>query len=396
VINAGFEITELVHPSKQYQDNEKRGNGDLDHYHSYDELSSFLDSMQQNYPSIAKKISIGTSVQGKQLWGMRITDNINVKEFEPEFKYIANMHGDETVGREITIALIQLLLTAYGQSESVNSYGPQVTKLVDNTDIYIIPSMNPDGFERGTRSNKNLLDLNRNFPDLRFPGRSTGSIQPETNSVMNFTLHHNFVLSANFHGGSVVANYPYDGNTDRISGRKDPTPDDDLFQYISLVYSNAHRTMHLSSEFPNGITNGAEWYVLYGGMQDWNYKGAGCMEITIELSDIKYPLSRDLPQYWNDNRNAMLAYMEQVHTGIKGTIQDINGNPIGGATITVQGRDFQTTSEPTFGGYYRLLRPGMYQITVSASGFISKTQQVNVPFGQKIFEAVQVNFRLSH
>lgn len=64
--------------------------------------------------------------------------------------------------------------------------------------------------------------------------------------------------------------------------------------------------------FKGGITNGAKWYIVTGGMQDWNYLVAGCMEVTLELGCYKYPLEKDLPQYWMDNKEAFLTYMEQV------------------------------------------------------------------------------------
>jgi len=76
--------------------------------------------------------------------------------------------------------------------------------------------MNPDGFEQRTRANSVGVDLNRNFPD-RFAGRTkrsappAHSVEPETEAVMRWTAQHNFVLCANFHGGSVVVNYPFDG-----------------------------------------------------------------------------------------------------------------------------------------------------------------------------------------
>lgn len=135
---------------------------------------------------------------------------------------------------------------------------------------------------------------------------------------MAWSLSRHFVLSANFHGGDVVANYPFDG-TKNGSSVYSACPDDDVFRNISLVYSMTHPTMHKSRSFPNGITNGADWYVLYGGMQDWNYLNTGDFEITVELSTIKWPAASMLPSYWSDNKAAMLAYLMQVHKGVKGT-----------------------------------------------------------------------------
>lgn len=87
------------------------------------------------------------------------------------------------------------------------------------------------------------------------------------------------------------------------------SPDDDVFRHLSLTYSRNHGTMHRGHAcsptqpgFKNGITNGAEWYPLTGGMQDFNYVWNGCMEITLELSCCKYPPVEDLPHYWDENR----------------------------------------------------------------------------------------------
>lgn len=64
--------------------------------------------------------------------------------------------------------------------------------------------------------------------------------------------------------------------------------------------------------FNGGITNGAKWYIVTGGMQDWNYLVAGCMEITLEIGCFKFPYANELPKYWMDNREALLTYIEQV------------------------------------------------------------------------------------
>lgn len=87
-------------------------------------------------------------------------------EIEPEVKYVGNMHGDETVGREMLINFIDFLCSNYGSN-------PRVTQLVDNTDIYIIPSMNPDGtFYRALHHVRlsNEFQASRQAEDLTLQG----------------------------------------------------------------------------------------------------------------------------------------------------------------------------------------------------------------------------------
>ena len=80
--------------------------------------------------------------------------------------------------------------------------------------------------------------------------------------------------------------------------------------------------MHGSNSFPEGITNGAEWYIVTGGMQDFNYLFSNCFEITLELSDCKHPLEKDLQPQWNANKNSLIKYLLKVNQGIKGYVMD--------------------------------------------------------------------------
>lgn len=128
-----------------------------------------------------------------------------------------------------------------------------------------------------------------------------------------------FVLSANLHGGALVASYPFDDSTSHAqSGTYSASPDDAVFRHLANVYSSSHRTMHKGDscrgdQFKDGITNGAQWYDVSGGMQDFNYWQSNCFEITLELSCCKYPPASELPKEWENNRDALINYIQQVY-----------------------------------------------------------------------------------
>jgi len=267
-------------------------------YTSYYALLMFCNKMEKKYPHLAKQFIIGKSVENRNLIGVKITSRKGPTN-KKKIKYVGNMHGDETVGRELLIRLIQHLLSKY-------SYDNEITQLLDTTEIHILPSMNPDGFQRRRRTNARGYDLNRNFPD-RFYGQIT-PIQPETKAIIDWSLRERFTRSANLHGGDLVANYPWDGNRIHRSGINTPTRDDTEFRKLASLYAKNHPDMIHSTRFPGGITNGARWYVLYGGMQDWNYAHTHDKEITIEVSMIKNPPASTLETYWQKNIKSLIKF----------------------------------------------------------------------------------------
>lgn len=334
-------------------------------YHHTQQVESILKDFNSKYPNITYLHSIGKSVQGRDLWVLVVglhptTHTVGI----PEFKYVANMHGNEAVGRELMLHLIEYLLTNY-QSD------PIIAQMVTKTRIHIMPSMNPDGFENSAildctsvngRYNANGYDLNRNFPD--YFETNPDPIQPETQAVMNWLTQETFVLSANFHGGALVASYPYDNSANT-------SPDNDFLKYLAQTYANNHATMSTnnmcdSSAFPGGITNGNAWYPVRGGMQDYNYIYNQCFEITLEVSCCKYPNDSTLQKYWNDNKVSLIEYMKKVHMGVKGQVFDINGKPVQNAIVEVKGKQhicpYKTNK---YGEYYLLLLPGTYTFNVS-------------------------------
>ena len=88
--------------------------------------------------------------------------------------------------------------------------------------------------------------------------------------------------------------------------------------------------------FKDGTTNGAEWYQVIGGMQDYNYLYSNCMDITVELGCCKFIEEKELDGKWEENRMSLIKYLMQVHQGVKGHVKDKDGNFISGAEIIVK------------------------------------------------------------
>ena len=136
----------------------------LGEYHFQKDLEYFFNEIINKYPDIASYENIGKSVENRNLLIMKITQKNNNEK--NSIMYLANIHGNETIGREICLYLINYLCEEYQKNNSIKNF-------VNNTNIYIMPTLNPDGFENKdisgnwnpTRFNSNNIDLNRDFPD---------------------------------------------------------------------------------------------------------------------------------------------------------------------------------------------------------------------------------------
>ncbi|XP_066579909.1 carboxypeptidase M isoform X2 [Amia ocellicauda] len=369
-------------------------------YQNTREVEEYLKAVNKNYSSITYLHSIGKSVEGRDLWVLVLGKfPYEHKVGIPEFKYIANMHGNEPVGRVLLLHLIDHLTSNYNTD-------PTVTSMINNTRIHILPSMNPDGFESSPRNctysdgrfNMHGVDLNRNFPDAFT--KDSSPQEPEVRAVMDWVRSEPFVLSANLHGGAVVASYPYDNSNGgaELQGGASVSPDNDVFVHLAKTYSYNHSDMYKGNLcnyqfFKDGITNGFQWYALQGGMQDYNYVFGQCLEITLEVSCCKYPNEDKLSGLWAANKAALLAYMQQVHLGVKGQVFDSRGVPVQNALVAVEGRQnlcpFKTD---TNGEYYRLLLPGNYTLKVTVPGQAPITESLQIPDGTSKFSALKRDF----
>jgi len=348
-------------------------------YPTYQQYLDFMNGFASSYPEICKVVLIGYTVQGRQLLAVKISDNVNQSEAEPEFLYTSSMHGDETTGYPTMLHLIDYLLTNYGTD-------PRITQIVNTTEIFINPLANPDGTYWGgsgsvtnpKRYNANYVDLNRNYPDPEDGPHPDGNEwQPETVAFMAFADSNHFVMSANFHGGEEVFNYPWDTWAKLAA-------DDNWWQYVGHEYADTVHTYappNYMNGFNNGITNGYQWYTISGGRQDymnyWHY----CREVTLEISDTKFLPVGQLISHWNYNYHSLLNYIEQANYGVQGSVTDsVTGEPLV-ARVYIPLHDIDNSfvySKLPTGYYSRLLYEGTYSIQFTASGYFPKTIN-NVP-----------------
>lgn len=348
-------------------------------------------------------------------------------------RYVAGMHGNEALGRELLLLLMQFLCHEFLRGD------PRVTRLLTETRIHLLPSMNPDGYEtafrRGSelvgwaegRWNQQGIDLNHNFADLNTPlweaeddglvpdsvpnhhlplptyyTLPNATVAPETRAVIEWMKRIPFVLSANLHGGELVVSYPFDMTRTPWAARElTPTPDDAVFRWLSTVYAGTNRAMQDPDRRPchsqdfslhGNVINGADWHTVPGSMNDFSYLHTNCFEVTVELSCDKFPHENELPQEWENNKDALLTYLEQVRMGISGVVRDKDTElGIADAVIAVDGINHDVTTAWA-GDYWRLLTPGDYLVTASAEGYNTATRSCRVTFEEG---PVPCNFRLT-
>lgn len=343
---------------------------DWDYYPNYSEYLAMMNQFALDYPSLCEVVNVGQSVEGRDILFIHINNNLGVDEAEPEFMYTSSMHGDEIAGYILMLRLIDYLLTNYGSDD-------RITNMVNSIDIWINPLANPDGTFAGgdnsvfgaTRYNANYVNLNRNYPDPEDGPHPDGyDWQAETVVFMDFAESHDFTMSANFHGGAEVANYPWD-TWPRLAA------DDDWWvyvcrQYVDTVHANS--TPGYMTDLNNGITNGYAWYSISGGRQDYMNYEHHCRELTLEVSSSKLPSPALLPSLWEYSYRSLLNYIEQSLYGVRGLVTDANTGEALDAEIYIEGHDedeSQVYTHTTTGSYHRYLYAGEYSITYRSGGY---------------------------
>ena len=256
--------------------------GSMSGHATWSEVVEYLDNMVNLFPNlITSKESLGQTIEGRDIWMVKISDNPGVNEPEPEVLYTALHHAREPAGLMTVLYYMWYLLENYDSD-------PFIQALVDNTEMYFIPVINADGYVYNETNNPNGggmwrknrrdnagtscmgVDPNRNYgymwgldntgssPDPceeTYRGASAFS-EPEIQAMRDFIEDHEFINALNYHTYGNLLLYAW-GYTE------EPCEDDVLFHAHSILYTA-----------DNNYTYGAGSLAIYptnGGSDDWMY-----------------------------------------------------------------------------------------------------------------------------
>jgi carboxypeptidase T len=294
-------------------------------FHNYRETEEFLLDLGNQYPDLAEVFSIGQSIEGREIYMIKISDNVHLEEEEPNVYFVGCHHAREWISVEVPLLFARHLLEHYPDN-------PEVQRVVNGAQVYILPLLNPDGLEfsihvyrwwrKNRRYNGNYIwgvDLNRNYdyfwgyddigssPDPRrdsYRGLSPFS-EPESSAYQQFLLAHPPAGAITYHSYTQTIMYPWGYTTE-------PAPDAAEMQEIARQMSERI--------FPvNGRTylygTGPELlYLTNGDHDDWVYGTFGAPSYTIELpapdylSGAFFVPEEEIDLSFNENLPAMLYF----------------------------------------------------------------------------------------
>jgi hypothetical protein len=340
------------------------------------------------FPQLTHIEQIGqSSYWGQPLWGIRVSDNPDIDEDEPAILFTGVHHAREPLGAFLCKALMEELLINYGKSATH-------TRLVDSLEIWLVPMVNPDGYDYVMQRQlqfpwwrKNLrdnngdgffdplvdgVDLNRNYdyhweeggdgnPASWFYRGSGAFSEKETQALRDLARRENFVIGVSYHSYGESILYPW-GNFHRA-------PDQELI--FDIAQRCANQIGRLSG---GGFYNVLPLNGRVGQSSIWMYGELSTIDFIIETGEEYFPAPEDIPRIAEENVLGALFLMERaLCSGVAGHVRDRqSGEPVM-AEIHVRGLEASYVkarhSDAVYGRFDRLLIPGTYTLEIQAPGY---------------------------
>ncbi|GAA5079516.1 hypothetical protein HNP84_000856 [Thermocatellispora tengchongensis] len=304
-------------------------------YHNYAELTAVVNQVVADHPTIARKFSYGTSYEGRDLMGVKISDNVASDENEPEVLFTHSQHAREHLTVEMAVYLLNELTDRYGTDS-------RITDLVNGREIWILPNLNPDGSEydiatgsyRSWRKNRQPnsgssavgTDLNRNWGyNFGCCGGSSGSPSSDTYRGPSAESAPEVRAAADFVRSRVV------GGVQQIKAHIDWHTYGELILWpygyttantapgLTQDDRDAHAALGQSMASTNGYTpqQSSDLYITDGSINDWMWGVHKIFSFTFEMYPVGaspgfYPPDEQIVPQTTRNREAVLRLLENA------------------------------------------------------------------------------------
>jgi len=257
-----------------------------DGYRDFTAVNNTLIDLAKKYPQIVKLETIGTSTNGLTQYGLKISDNVNENEDEPELLMTAATHGDEIITTEVLLRFIEEMVEGYAQN-------PRLATLINNHELYFVPVVNPDGFTTRRRYSGNI-DPNRDYP---WPGHENKQSVKCIANMINLFNQHKFAGSIDFHAFGKLVMYPW------AYTESSPPKNDEL------VFDNLGREMSAANSYTYGQISKVI-YVAEGSSADFYYWKFHTMAYGVEMASSKAPSVEQIPSILNQVREMTYKFIE--------------------------------------------------------------------------------------
>jgi len=296
-------------------------------YHTGQEIADEFAAFQAAYPDLARVVQIGTSLENRPIYALKVSENPDADAGKPAVLFLGCHHAREWISVEVPFLFGKYLLESYTSD-------PGVRRLVDASEIWIVPLVNPDGHDysvqvyRYWRKNRRAntdgsygVDINRNYgyawgyddvgsspeptaEDYRGPSAFS---EPETRAIGDLILSRAFAAMISYHSYSQDIMYPW-GYADL------PTAQDAVLDALARRISGLIETVN-GRVYLTGRA-GALLYLTNGDTLDWAYAAIGMPGFTIELPPVDYlgggffNGEADIEPIFSENLPAMLDLVD--------------------------------------------------------------------------------------
>ena len=255
----------------------------LNQYRKYADVEADLKALALTYKNVATLETYGVSKQGRNLYSLKLSTGGDNK---PKLMVTAATHGDELITTEVLFALTNELLAGYETNA-------RLSKILYSRDIYIIPVVSPDSFEKRERYVQGK-DPNRAYP---WPEKIENPTVDVIQAMMNFANKMKFTGSLDLHAYGRMVMYPW-GYTRKAPNARDEAGFKDIVQ--AMARDNQYKAGQISTTI----------YVAAGSSADYFYWKTGTKAIAAELGREKVPSYTKIPAIVNESREMVWSFLE--------------------------------------------------------------------------------------